>query len=149
MPPAYPTPELRASDADREAAVERLRQAALEGRLESDELEQRIGAAYAARWVSELDRLTADLMPPPAPYWPAPARTPTSNGLAIASLIAGLVWFVWFGSICAVIFGHVALGQIKRSNGWQTGRGFAIVGLLLGYLELAWLAATIAVAAGS
>jgi hypothetical protein len=151
MPPAYPSPELRASDADREAAVERLRRAALEGRLDSDELEQRIGAAYAARWVGELARLTSDVTPPapPVPYWPEPPRTQTTNGLAVASMIAGIVWMWWLGSICAVVFGHVALGQIKRSNGWQTGRGMAIAGLVLGYIGMATLLVTILVAAGS
>jgi hypothetical protein len=42
-------PELRASDADREAVVERLRVAAIEGRLDAEELEARVSAAYAAR----------------------------------------------------------------------------------------------------
>src|SRR5689334_17203132 len=57
-------PQLRASDADRESAAERLRQACLEGRLDSDELEQRLEAAYAGRFVSDLHRLTADVTPP-------------------------------------------------------------------------------------
>ena len=42
-------PALRASAADRVAAVERLREAALEGRLDADELESRLAAAYSAR----------------------------------------------------------------------------------------------------
>ena len=57
-------PDLRASDADREAAVERLRAAALEGRLDADELEERLAQAYAARWCSELSRLTTDVTAP-------------------------------------------------------------------------------------
>jgi hypothetical protein len=40
---------LRASDADREAVAERLRQAAIEGRLDADELEQRLHVAFRAR----------------------------------------------------------------------------------------------------
>jgi hypothetical protein len=66
MPPDGPTPELRASDADREATAERLHAAALEGRLDAAELEERMSAAYAARWCSELAQLTADVTPPPA-----------------------------------------------------------------------------------
>lgn len=45
----------------------------------------------------------------------------------------------WIGSILAVIFGHVALGQIKKAEGRQTGRGMAIAGLVLGYIGVASL----------
>jgi hypothetical protein len=136
-------PELRASDADREATVERLRVAALEGRLDSLELDERMSAAYAARYCSELARLTADVTPAPSPPPAVPARptfvrpsSPT-NGLAIASLVAGVFWMWWIGSALAVVFGHIALGQIARSG--QSGRGLAITGLVLGYIGLAVL----------
>ena len=52
---------LRASDADREAVTERLRQAAGEGRLEPEELEDRLHTALRARTYGELDRVVADL----------------------------------------------------------------------------------------
>jgi hypothetical protein len=52
---------LRASDADREAIAERLRAAAIEGRLEPDELEERLERAFRARTYGELDRLVLDL----------------------------------------------------------------------------------------
>jgi hypothetical protein len=52
---------LRASDADREAAADRLRAAGEDGRLDVDELEDRLSAAYAAKTLSELEPLTADL----------------------------------------------------------------------------------------
>jgi hypothetical protein len=52
---------LRASDADREAVTERLRLAAAEGRLEPDELEDRLHTALRARTYGELDRVLADL----------------------------------------------------------------------------------------
>ena len=160
MQPEQPTRYLRASDADRENAVARLHTAAVEGRLEQDELEQRVAAAYAARWVTELERLTADVTPaPPAPpplappyvYGPpvAYAPAPQTNGLAVASLIAGIVWMWWLGSVAAVVFGHVALGQIARSGGRQTGRGMAIAGLVLGYVGIAAMLFTIAVVAAS
>ena len=54
-------PEGRASDAERELVVARLRDACAEGRLTVDELADRIAAAYAARTYAELDPLTADL----------------------------------------------------------------------------------------
>jgi hypothetical protein len=139
MPDAQP-PNLRASDADRDAAVERLRVAALEGRLDPVELEERMTAAYAARHCSELARLTADVTPAPPPAVPARptfVRSSPTNGLAIASLVAGVFWMWWIGSAVAVILGHIALGQIARSG--QSGRGIAITGLVLGYFGLAVL----------
>jgi hypothetical protein len=72
---------------------------------------------------------------PPYPGYPpqyAPGMAPT-NPFAIASLIVSLVGFGLIG----VILGHVALGQIKRSNGYEQGRGLAIAGLIIGYAQLA------------
>jgi len=54
-------PELRVSDAEREATVVRLREAGGEGRLTLEELAERVEAADAARTRGELDTLTADL----------------------------------------------------------------------------------------
>jgi hypothetical protein len=54
-------PSLRASDADRERVAERLRHATAEGRLGSDELEERLEALYAARTYGELDALLVDI----------------------------------------------------------------------------------------
>lgn len=140
------TPDLRASDADREATAERLRVAAHEGRLDTDELEARLSAAYAARWSSELERLTLDVTPPRhRPAFVKPART---NGLAIASPILGLFWFGWLGSVLAIVLGHIALSQIDRSQGTQSGRGLAIAGLALGYCGMAMLALTVWFALG-
>lgn len=138
--------DLRASDADREATVERLRVAALEGRLDSDELEQRIEAAYGARWCSELAALTLDVTPPPRldvgpPVFVRPARR--VNGLAIASIVVGVLWMWWVGSVAAVIMGHLALRQIARSGGAQTGRAAALTGLAVGYFGLTALLAVI------
>lgn len=54
-----------------------------------------------------------------------------TNGLAIVSLVSA-----FFVSLVAIITGHIALKQIKRSNGAQKGRGLAIAGTVLGYLGL-------------
>ena len=73
---------------------------------------------------------TGNLSPyPPAggPYGgPVAART---NTLSIVSLVTG-----FFCSIAAVITGHLALGQIRRTG--EAGKGLAITGLVLGYLGL-------------
>ena len=55
------TPELRASDADRERTVVALRDHAGEGRLSLEEFSERMEQAYRARTLSELDSLTRDL----------------------------------------------------------------------------------------
>jgi hypothetical protein len=60
-----------------------------------------------------------------------------TNGFAVASMVLGIVWMYWIGSILAVIFGFVALKQIKDSGGTQGGRGMAIAGLVLGWIGVA------------
>ncbi len=70
----------------------------------------------------------------------APPVIVKTNGMAIASMISGiagmLLCVLFVPSILAVIFGHVALAQIKRSGGHEQGRGMAISGLILGYLAI-------------
>jgi Domain of unknown function (DUF1707)/Domain of unknown function (DUF4190) len=139
--------DVRASDADRETTVERLRVAGMEGRLDNDELEERIESAYAARWCGELEALTLDITSPPArlhpmaPVFVRPSRRP--NGLAIASVVVGVLWMGWLGSVAAVVMGHIALRQIDRSGGTQIGRAAAVAGLAVGYFALTVLLAII------
>jgi hypothetical protein len=95
--PAVPEPRnLRASDADRESVANVLREAAGDGRLTMDELDERLDAVYAAKTYAELEPITHDLpdagtAQAPAPSSAArrdPARfggTPTSSG-AVAIL---------------------------------------------------------------
>ena len=56
-----------------------------------------------------------------------PATEMRTSGLAITALVLGIIGF----SIFAIIFGGVALGQIRK-NPNLTGRGMAIAGLVLG-----------------
>lgn len=67
---------------------------------------------------------------------PAAART---NGFAIASLVLGILWVYWIGSILALIFGYVAKRDIDRSGGAQSGRGMAIAGIVLGWVGVGTL----------
>jgi uncharacterized protein DUF1707 len=60
-----PRPDLRCSDAERDRVAAFLRDHAAEGRLTPDELDERVGAAYAAKTVRELQDLIADLPRPP------------------------------------------------------------------------------------
>ena len=68
---------------------------------------------------------------PGGPYGGYPGAGGT-NGLAIASLVLGIVTLCGVGSVLAVIFGHIALNQIRERN--ESGRGLAIAGLVLGYV---------------
>jgi hypothetical protein len=93
---------LRASDADRDAVVERLREAAGEGRLEPDELEERVGSALRARTYGQLARLVADL-----PRSPSRRRGHTSPvaryGLVGAGLIGAVVVALVVVAVVAVL----------------------------------------------
>jgi hypothetical protein len=60
-----------------------------------------------------------------------------TNGLAIASLVLGVLWIWWLGSLLAVIFGHFARRQIRETG--AGGDGLAVAGLILGWIGLAVL----------
>ncbi|MDR6199426.1 hypothetical protein QE374_001335 [Microbacterium sp. SORGH_AS428] len=68
--------------------------------------------------------------------------TRPTDGLAITSFVLALLGF----NLLAVIFGHVALSRIRRSN--AAGAGFAVAGLVIGYLTLAAIAVLILAAFG-
>jgi hypothetical protein len=59
--PSHPTPDLRVSDRERDDVADQLRRHAGEGRLDPEELSERLEGAYAARTRKELSALTADL----------------------------------------------------------------------------------------
>lgn len=69
------------------------------------------------------------------PYPPLQYRT--TNGLAIASLVLGIIWIYWIGSILALVFGYVARKQIRERD--QSGDGMAIAGIVLGWIGVATL----------
>ena len=68
------SPDLRASDADRDRVIDVLRGAAADGRLTADEFNERMEAALASRTFRDLAPLTADLATPPAERAPEPAQ---------------------------------------------------------------------------
>jgi hypothetical protein len=90
--------------------------------------------------------------PPPAyggagyGYTPYTASSGT-NGMAIASLVLGILWIDFIGSVLALIFGYIALGQIKKRN--QGGRAFALAGIVLGWIGVALLAVAVVYAIAS
>ena len=57
-------------------------------------------------------------------------QNPGTNSLAVISLVTGILCF----AIIPVVLGHAALIQIKRSG--ESGASLAIIGLVLGYLQI-------------
>jgi hypothetical protein len=70
------------------------------------------------------------------PATPGAART---NPLAVASLLLGFISLFPLFGVLAVVFGHVARSQIRKSAGRQKGAGMALAGLILGYLFLGFI----------
>ncbi|MET7681341.1 DUF1707 and DUF4190 domain-containing protein [Streptomyces sp. NPDC005423] len=142
-----------ASHADRERAVDVLRAGFGEGRLRQEELEKRITRAYEARTVGELSLLVADLPQGPVPQSAAfqgqqaafqpvpptflPAPLAPTNSKAIGAMVCGVLTLVTGGAtgLPAVILGHTARGEIRRTG--EGGDGFALTGLVLGWLAVA------------
>lgn len=66
-------------------------------------------------------------------------QQPRNSTLAIVSLVAGILqlFCCCFGGLVAVICGHLARSEIRKSEGQILGDGMALAGLILGYLGLA------------
>ena len=61
------------------------------------------------------------------------------SGMSAASLVAGILsWLIlpFIGAIISIVTGHMAIRDIRNSDGALTGRGMAIAGLLLGYFQI-------------
>jgi Domain of unknown function (DUF1707) len=84
--PLFRPPEQRASDADRDTAVDILCSAAADGRLTMTELDERVGSALTARTLRQLAELIADLFPGPAPMRPSPVA-PDDRWAVLRSLL--------------------------------------------------------------
>ena len=69
---------------------------------------------------------------------PAWTGAQEKSGKATASLVCGVLFFFWpITALVAVILGHLALSEIKKSAGRLAGQGLAVAGLVLGYIGLA------------
>jgi uncharacterized protein DUF1707/uncharacterized protein DUF4190 len=123
----------RAADTDRDRVVEILNKAYGEGRLTKDEYDGRVETALGARTYADLDGVTADLPVARPPVMAPVTSVGRTNGFAIASLACGIAQFM-FGplpTIPAIVFGHMARGQIRRTG--EQGAGLALAGLVLGW----------------
>jgi len=83
--------------------------------------------------------------PPVAPYQQYPPYAPAraTNGFAIASMVLGILWLYWVGSILALVFGYVAKRQIRERG--ESGDGFATAGIVLGWIGVGILSAIVMV----
>ena len=128
--------QMRASTVDRDRAVELLTRAYTEGRLDKDEHDARVERAMTAATFAELDAVVMDLpgAGPVAPMPLAPTQLAKTNSLAITSLVCGIaqVMFGPLATIPAVVCGHMARGQIRRTG--EQGAGMALAGLIMGWI---------------
>ncbi|MFJ2186753.1 DUF1707 and DUF4190 domain-containing protein [Kitasatospora sp. NPDC087861] len=137
---------MRAGHADRDRTIDVLKAAFAEGRLSTEEYEQRHEQAAAAQTYGQLAGLVADLPigpmpapmafaapPVPATFLPPPPPPARSiNVLAVTSLVFGLTGF----SLPAVVVGHVAKAQPSRRD--RDGDWMATLGLVFGYAGCAF-----------
>ena len=76
---------------------------------------------------------------PPAPGYQPPGQfMQKDSSLAIISLVCGISAYCFLpfvGALAAIITGHIALNEIKSSNGQLKGSGMATAGLVLGYAQ--------------
>jgi hypothetical protein len=158
--PAPDFGQMRASSADRERAIDVLKAAFAEGRLDMDEYAERVGRVHSSRTYAELGALTADLpvgplgtLPvtpgPAAPASPAvltdPAMTvvpgkplahPRNRGKNELAFVAMLV-----GIIAVAIQGAAGLGLLAVLAGvfslsGRRGRLMAIAAIVLGLIAV-------------
>ncbi|UUU32825.1 DUF4190 domain-containing protein [Streptomyces sp. CA-210063] len=52
--------------------------------------------------------------------------------MAVASMVLGILWIYWIGSILALVFGYVARKQIRERD--ESGGGMATAGIVLGWV---------------
>lgn len=125
-------------------SLDQLRQWIAQGRING---QTRVQVAGATEWktAAEFPELGlasagsvpgAAFSPPPLTGGQSPAQ---QNGLAITSFVLGLMSLLCFGFLAglpAIICGHMARGRARRLPGQYGGAGFALAGLIMGYVSL-------------
>ena len=141
---------LRVSDNERQAAVDRLRLAHDEGRLDLDEYDRRLAAAYSSVTYADLDRLFLDLpvagaapvVPRSASGVPAPRTTaaiavPAGGVVERTPLALKVLWTVWVAvvGINLTVWVLVNLGsdaEVYFWPMWLAVPGVALLGVSVG-----------------
>lgn len=119
--------------------VDQVRALLAEGRAQPSDLAWYEGLA---NW-QPLQQILAEATPAgPPPLTPAmpvagvPYSRPVTDGLAVASLVLGVLGLTLVPFICslpAVVCGHLSLGRIRRATGALAGHGLAVGGLVTEY----------------
>lgn len=117
-------PDMRASDADREAIAERLRDGFAEGRLDTEEFEQRLDAVYTSRTLSELRPLVRDL--------PQPGEGKRELSVRGTDAAPSKRWEGRFGAKPTSRFGVAVMGGFTRKGRWTMPRVFNCLALMGG-----------------
>jgi hypothetical protein len=138
---------MRVSDAERNGVIDRLQEAAAEGRLDLEELDERIAHTLAAKTRSDLDAAVEDLPAPAEPGAPEEEPHPARGTVRAASIailaasglsIAGSFQSYWcaFIGLASAVFAAILLlgpGELSRGN-----RMALLAGLTLGLMPLAF-----------
>jgi len=127
-------PDLRASDAERDAVASELGQHFQDGRLDRAELDERVGAAIAAKTRRDLDSLLADL--------PQPSASRPAGRIGAPAQVWGQGDGPWHAALPGLRRGRPAVAAVLPllmavavvgglvSSGWQHGWPFAPFGFL-------------------
>lgn len=119
-PPAVPDRgNLRASDADRERVANVLREAAGDGRLTMEELNERLDAVYAAKTYAELEPITRDLPATGTAHAPVPAQSSAVQDSRI-------------GGVPTSEGAFAILGGFSRKGDWVVPKDFTAFAFMAG-----------------
>jgi hypothetical protein len=124
--------------------IEQMRRWRAEGRINA---QTRVQEAGTTGWKTAADFPELGFAPTAGVPGPGSSSPPLTtgqaagqqNGLAITSLILGLLSLVCLpvlAGIPAIICGHLARGRARRLPGLYGGAGFALAGLIMGYVSL-------------
>ena len=119
-PPAVPDRgSMRASDADRERVANILREAAGDGRLTMEELDERLDAVYAAKTYAELEPITRDLPATGTAHAPVPAQSSAVQESRI-------------GGVASSEGAFAILGGFSRKGDWVVPKDFTAFAFMAG-----------------
>lgn len=122
---AQPDPrDLRCSDSDREKVAEALQAATADGRLDLDELQDRLDRAYAAKTYRDLEPIVADL-----PTGPTPLPVPRSDAMLARRQASALDRVGGTPTSSSAI---AIMGGSKRAGAWVVPEDFTALAVMGG-----------------
>src|SRR5262249_3434148 len=114
--------------------------AASRTRKMSEGVGKRMICRYCAQETADGSRFCMKCGAPLGTAWstqapvPLPVDEPRTSGKAIGSLVCGCLFFLFPVPVAAIVLGHMALSEIRKSAGRLKGERIAILGLAMGYL---------------